>query len=105
MQIIKDLPVKVLYILVYSKPNKHLRQDSYKNDLVSLAFRYIECANNCRQGDIVSKCGNEANDELLLFYRRFMTTIKLLMSLYHSARTGSELQFDDTCDKLGTFTA
>uniref|UniRef100_A0A915KBD8 Uncharacterized protein n=1 Tax=Romanomermis culicivorax TaxID=13658 RepID=A0A915KBD8_ROMCU len=65
---------------------------------------YIKCANSCRQLDIVPKCGYQAFGELSLLYRSFIIAVKLLMSLYHAARTGSELIFDDNCDMIGIFT-
>uniref|UniRef100_A0A915KPT5 Uncharacterized protein n=1 Tax=Romanomermis culicivorax TaxID=13658 RepID=A0A915KPT5_ROMCU len=62
---------------------------------------YVECASNCSKSEIIAQCGREAYSELMLFFRRTMTSIKLMISLYISAVTDSEPEFDDTCDRLG----
>uniref|UniRef100_A0A915JSX5 Secreted protein n=1 Tax=Romanomermis culicivorax TaxID=13658 RepID=A0A915JSX5_ROMCU len=80
---------------------QRLTKCTLKGYLFLLCFSYVECASDCTKSEIIAQCGREAYSELSLFFRRTMTSIKLLMSLYMSAITNSELKFDDTCDRLG----
>uniref|UniRef100_A0A915L0Y2 Chondroitin proteoglycan 4 domain-containing protein n=1 Tax=Romanomermis culicivorax TaxID=13658 RepID=A0A915L0Y2_ROMCU len=62
---------------------------------------FIECADDCLKSEIIAKCGQKANSQLLQFFHRTMTSIKLLTSLFISTITDSELKFEDTCHRLG----
>uniref|UniRef100_A0A915JYG8 Uncharacterized protein n=1 Tax=Romanomermis culicivorax TaxID=13658 RepID=A0A915JYG8_ROMCU len=64
---------------------------------------FIECTNECRSPEIIAKCGKQANRELLLFYRRLVDTMKLVLMLYHRALTQQKetLVYDDHCDRIG----
>uniref|UniRef100_A0A915JD42 Uncharacterized protein n=1 Tax=Romanomermis culicivorax TaxID=13658 RepID=A0A915JD42_ROMCU len=78
-----------------------VQSNSLASNLMKHVCDYVECASDCTKSEIIAQCGREAYSELSLFFRRTMTSIKLLMSLYMSAITNSELKFDDTCDRLG----
>uniref|UniRef100_A0A915J6J5 Uncharacterized protein n=1 Tax=Romanomermis culicivorax TaxID=13658 RepID=A0A915J6J5_ROMCU len=100
----KCLPYKTTMIKYVHERRRGIQNSSIE-DAVQFVLnnlcQYIICGNQCRTNELSTQCGEEANQVLIEFYRRIVSSLKqIITELYRWFYGGRKLILTDICDDI-----